>query len=469
LPAFVAIGVLAAAAGVFKAASAHADLPQPQVAMTWTSTYVSFRNQDASWRIYTHCADGVGPGYVARVTMNGTGRVLLDDTNGGRKDVNRDGFYRLYTGLGKLVFLDAVAKQNAPIDWRQNNLADTSGTNNVFIMDSRHCAGQVFSAGSALYPYGIANPATVDPGVNNGASGPLTAPTATNDVGSLDEAVVFQDRQTRQLLKIVYRWRVYAHVVKMWADVSGLCNGKPGATVAPCGPTPSWIKGPKFIAGLNGNPDGTGFTRMTVWDGNATTPTPLCAIDYKDPSRGSTKCAAVARSRVQFNYGTRVGTSISATDPTNCSDVPLRRCFNASFRSYVPNTAIGAAAPPWYGASGGLDNWAALAGGAETPLQGAGTPCAGQTTPSYSPNNPLGARQWEIPGEKLVDNNGDGLVDYRDQFSFADGYYFGWRDCINPADDPALFQAYSTSTWGTYAAFSFNTPNANSFAATEGG
>src|SRR2546423_8776420 len=105
--------------------------PPAQVTMTLGPSYVSFRNQDATWRIYTHCADGVGPGYVAKVPMNGTVRVLLDDTTGARKDVNGDGFYRLYTGLGKLIFLDAVANQNAPIDWRQNNLSDTGGANDA--------------------------------------------------------------------------------------------------------------------------------------------------------------------------------------------------------------------------------------------------------------------------------------------------------------------------------------------------
>jgi hypothetical protein len=367
--------------------------------------------------VYRTCADNAGPGYVAKMTTK-AGHVFFDDSAASQAPV----------GLGKFVFRIARADQYQAL----------SHPGNTYHMDGKQCAGINATSTGAW-----------NAGVNNGASGLVGGPgyQASGDFGWLWANVVFQDPYGN-VLRVLYKWRIYGNYLKVWADVVELCNGGPGGS---CGSPAAWLKGPKFVAGVNGWPDAAGFTQMTTYDdagGVVCTPQ-----DYNDPGVNSNRpCAAATRSRLQFNYTDPQNPPL--TGPPNCFS--YQRCFNAIFRSYVPDGTLGSITPDrfadyWTGA-GGLDAWARTADG--YPAQGNANTCT-QTAPSQ-------ARQWESGGWKY-DANGDGYVTYLDRYSSANGNFFGWRDCVNVEDDPALYRALRVEQWGTYASFSFNYDGVNYF------
>jgi hypothetical protein len=404
--------------------------------MSVTTNYVDFTNAEATWRIYTHCADGVGPGYVSRVAMRSNGRLLVDPA----------GYQNLAPGLGRLVFDGVRAAQYARISYGAGG--------NVYVMDGGHCATS-----------------SSDRGVNNAASGPLNGtPTIWNNntLGTLDELVVLQDEQSSALTEILYRWQISEHYVKLWADVVDLCNGAPNAQSQSCGPTPAWLKGPRFVATLNGHPDAPAFTQVTTWNAATSSPLQVCNSNSSNPATGAGPCQQSSRARVQFNYATPTGLG-NAGLGANPACTATQRCFNAIFRNYKPDAACTPCITPgeylaaqWYMGVGGLDDWARAA----STYQRQGTDssaCSAQMNPSDG-----SSRSWEGPGYK-TETNGDGTLDYRDSYYVASGSFWAWRNCINPDDNPSLFVAHTPHQWGVYAAFSFNYASVDYWAATMNG
>jgi hypothetical protein len=427
------------------------------VTMNVQPNYVEFTNNQATWRIYTHCADGVGPGYVAQVRMKVTNRVLLDDTNAGTQDYggiprgSDPHNIRVPLGLGKFIFRDARATQGTALSYTGNIL---SSGGNTFVMDERHCAGDPW--GSQSNP----NPPSQDPGVNGSLSGPINGTPSydsINDVGSVDVVTVFQDSQSSDILRVLHRWKVYPNYIKMWADVIEDCSS---------GTCPNaWIKGPKFVAGLNGTPDGVKFSQVTTYN---STGTGVCAADYGAPDTNAGPCpvgtGADGRARAQYNYVSPTHSPAAAGDSPNCSS--SQRCFNSIFRAYSPsnrNIIPGGTARNWYGDALSLDGWAYSAQFYSTEGTAGSGNCTFQTSTGAADS-----RKWEAPGDK-TDTNGDGLINYADLYSFVAGYFFGWRDCTNVADDPKIFVSYDGVDYGTYASFSFNDGVTNYFSQTMNG
>jgi hypothetical protein len=412
--------------------------------------YTNVTNNDGTWRIYTHCADGVGPGYVAKVTM-ANGNVLLDDTNTGTQDNPAGGAtsIRINLGLGKLIFRDARATQGTALTFTDNNLA---AGGNTYVMDQRHCAG--VSAGG-----GYTNPVGTDPGVNDSLSGPVDGTPSYDsftDTAMVDVGTIFQDPQSSDVLRVTQKWRFYPNYVKLWTEVWEDCN----ATSCPN----AWIKGPKFVAGVNGHPDAASFTQLTTYN---STGTGVCAADYSSPAVNAGKCGSSTRARTQFNYVTNLTLPATVTAAPNCS--ASQRCFNAIFRGYDPGFGISpdGVADNWVGDSHSPDGWAVSAASRATEGTGVPSSCSTQTSTSA-----VDSRMWEAPGDK-TDTNGDGTINYLDKYAYAAGYFFGWRDCVNVEDDQKTYVRYGggpgVGHWGMYASFSLNNGTTSYFSQTMNG
>lgn len=212
---------------------------------------------------------------------------------------------------------------------------------------------------------------------------------------------------------------------------------------------------------MNGYSD-VPYTQTTTYDTGTSI---LCANDYANAQNNSGSCGYANRARLLFGYATPTS-PVTVQAAPNCSDSPLHRCFDAIFRSYQPDSCSGCITPGefsatnWYNGTGGLDAWA-LAAANYAAERGVDT-CSTQTGPSAS-----ASREWEAPGDKYITYNGSSNAPgtqfgtYQNTYTFVDGYFFGWRDCINPDQDAALFRALTVGQWGTYAAFEFETPSVN--------
>lgn len=399
---------------------------------TQTAAYVEFTNGDGTWRFYKTCADGVGPGYVSKLTINRdingnviTPHVVVDAVNESSQSPT------VPIGLGRFIARDARAAQGSTLTMNVN----------AFELDGRSC-------------YGV-NGALAGPDSTASHMIDNTPAVGTDGVGSFDEIVQFRDQNTAQLLQVIYKWKIYWHYVKMWADVYEQCSGGPSGT---CGSPSAWIKGPKFIAGVNGNPDGVPFTQLTTWSDASSA---VCAFDGSDPGAGTGHigvCSDAGRTALQFNYVDAAHLSDPATMSASPNCFATQRCFGATFRTYAPDACLGCITPGsaptdvWTGLLG-LDDWASHANG--RAAEGVWDTCSAEQTPSA-------ARQWEALGNKTPNNWTGG-------YNNAAGYFFGWRDCVNVADDRALFVANAVEQWGTYAAFSFNSDTVNYFAWTTRG
>jgi hypothetical protein len=391
-----------------------------EVFATTTQTYVDVTNNDARWRIYKRCAEGYGPGYVAKAVMT-SGQELLND-NQGSPHSNGSG---IYIGLGKFVFRHARAAQGTEdlrgppqLAWDLNGgVCDLRGVN----------ADASDAAGMPAY----------DP-----ASDSLRA----------DFSVQFRDPDQPDLLQIAYKWKFYPSFLKMWAVVTPRCDG-----FSCGGAQPAWIKGPKFVAGLNGKPDGVGFSQITTYDASlADSPgAVLCVNRNRWPGNFAGDCAYPTRTRFQFNYAL----SSDVYDPRCTANI---RCFNAVFRSYPAGAApeTPGAARPWTAdpqtdAARGLHAWAFDVCCSWASVNNVVPESCSQLTGPWT----NGALQWEAPGARA-----DRVQTL--PYEVVSGFAFGWRDCVQTWDNGRLFRRYNLGpSYGTYASFSFN----NNFAPTIGG
>jgi hypothetical protein len=340
---------------------------------------VTFTNDDGDWVIYTGCFGptkrgggelSVGPGYVARVVLHAPtpdgSTTLVDDEQGPGTVggvLNAPG----YGGLGAFGWHHA-----------RGNVPFTLGPNEAWNIDGRHCAEDHGG-------FGVTGASVIE------------GPHVTDDgVGVLGVEVRFADGWTgpeSPIMRVRYRYRVHAQVVKMGAAASqhcpdGLCGDAP----------PAYLKEPKFVAAVNGG----GYSRVAVLNHegalatNSVSSTPYCAWMGTNPVISTGQCDAGFRTRARFDYGT-------ATDVVDggCGS-GSHSCLNVVMRAYpvAPggDVAPGAASAVWEGSDLGLDRWALLAAAREAV--GSVDSAAGDATWSCHGGAPDAQRmrRWELIG-----------------------------------------------------------------------
>ncbi|HVM16356.1 MAG TPA: hypothetical protein VM290_02085 [Gaiellaceae bacterium] len=283
--------------------------PDPGVRVAATRDGYAVTNEDGTWTVRTRCrARGgrvVGPGYVSRLVLP-DGRVVVDDFRR-RGSLNDPEF----GGLGAFGWHHARG--------RPGRLRFT--TENAWELSGRLCA-------RANHRFGV-------------VATRVTQPPEWSARGvELAVAVDFSDMYTfpRPLLRVTYRYRFERSVVKSWIEVAPRCaSGRCGRTRLS-----AFVKEPKLVARANGG----GYTRMATFadDGSL-----VCIYAGGGPARGpilkTGQCAAPARTRLRFDYG-------SATSGVE-GGCGARPCLNVVMRSYDDDTAT---TGPWHG--GGLDAWA---------------------------------------------------------------------------------------------------------------
>ncbi len=399
---------------------------------------VSFTNSDATYTIFTGCgvAPNVGPGYVAQVQMSNDGRVVVDGTGANAP------LAATATGLGVFDFKAARAAQGSTLT-QGSNAWDVLGTTCV---QPGSGAGVDATANNAPY---------------NG-----TPTVDSSGVGKVDEVVYFRDPYGT-MVKVFYRWRFYDNYVKLWADAYEPCYGGPGGS---CGSPAAWVKGPKFVAGLNGHPDGPGFTQLNTYltSGSVASNTTGNHCIWDGPTISTPgSCGDATRARLEWNY-TSPTSPVSYSGGPNCSS--SQRCFDAVFRGYNTSgtsfaMAIGNPVYNWATAtSSDMTEWANVA--ASQPELNTNVPgtCSNQTSPT-APDS----LKWEEGGAKY-DSNGDRTINYLDDYQQTYGYFFAWRDCVNVVDNGTLWRAYDGPMgYGTYAGFSFDDGSGANWSATMNG
>lgn len=301
------------------------------------------------------------------------------------------------------------------------------------------------------------------------------------------------------LLVISYKWRFYAGIVRMWSYVESRCYNGVCGTSAP----PAWVKGPKYVAGINGTVDGTRFTRLLAFDTHGTA---VCGYDRtvtnsssatgQCPSNAArynglactnsfeSNCPGRDRARVQYDYATPTGDDNPTSNPPGCSTT--NRCFEAGFRAF--NAYPYGPWPSYFIGDGGLTvdtyGWDPFGPTSSTSGLSAGwaenatfrapedpnDPCPVNGSSMSDPAYPAAVR-WELIGFKPSGT-------YAGSYASANTYAFGWLDCKNvgatvypiPAGTSrsaynyggAFYRAYppkpdgyGANAYGTFASFSF--------------
>jgi len=181
---------------------------------------VTFRNLDGEWTVYTRCADGAGPGYVARLVRS-DGVVVTDD-RGRAGGSNKPG----NGGLGEFGWHGARSHGRA-FDYDY-----------AWTIDGRTC-GNV----------GVASASVVD------------EPRVDGDIGRMTIDVFLRDNHVlrrRPMLRVRYRYRIHPHVVRVAIGVTELCHrGRCGWQGR------AFVKEPKLQASVTGGR----YSRLVVLDG----------------------------------------------------------------------------------------------------------------------------------------------------------------------------------------------------------
>jgi hypothetical protein len=483
---------------------AHASLLPPD---TSHPGYVQFTNSAGSWRIYTGCGSGAGPGYIAYATHSG--KVILDDTNSGQQDINTPGSQdiRVPQGIGKFVYREARAPYKAPLNG-----------SNTFLVDGKYCAG----------------PGAI--GVNDGGdpSDPNRAANAPHQIGPIVTTyntdgtpqsetfrfmVTFRDQYSPRFVTVTYVWRFWDTHIQLWSDVIQRCSGPTlssnntsGTVIShgECSYNPvganypdAWIKGPKYILGLGSYTQGQ-FQGNLPWTRIATrspsggaicgsTTTGATGLGFQCPGQSQIYSPSDPHSAQWTQSQCTVGGVLlfcwsANPDPrawvqfqtTSSSCAP--DCFNAVVRAYPPDgngsyypsssdlndpsqagISPGQSALNWVSRGNyyGMDQWAQ-----NEDLMAAqnfnGPACSNST--QRTPYEYRTSRVWEALGDKYSTSapyytGGGNWMTASDPYTFAGYYFFGWRDCINVPDDPLIFRSMEgyDSNYGTYASFSFTT------------
>jgi hypothetical protein len=390
---------------------------------------VTFGNNDGQWVIYTGCFGPtkrgggdvtVGPGYIARVVLDKPtpdGQTTLVDDERGPGSVNGVLNAPGYGGLG--AFGWHHARGHSPF---------ALGPNEAWNIDGRHCAED--NAG-----FGVVGAQVV------------AGPTVTAaGVGVLAIDVFFTDGWTgsnNPLMRVRYRYRVKADVVKMWAVATqhcpnGICGDAP----------PAFIKEPKFVAAVNGG----GYSRVSVLNhqgalaSNSVSGTPYCAWMGTNPVASTGQCDANYRTRARFDYGT-------ANDVVNgrC-DTTSRSCLNVVMRAYPvtgsDDVTVGKTSSRWEGTGQGLDAWALLASARE-PVASADSP-AGNATWSCHGGDPSAPRmrRWELIGGPKSSG----------QYQSASVYFPAWEGGTGAYDCEPLSRRFGPDgeSFAVHAQYSIN-------------
>jgi hypothetical protein len=477
--------------------------------------YVEFSNSMGTWRIYTSCGSGAGPGYIAWGTHGG--RVVIDDTSAGQQDSDGTTGIRVPQGLGKFIYREARAQYKAPLTFSATN------SGNTYYVDGRHCAG---SGGG----YGTADPATdtgvnPDPAYTHQIGGVVPGTDAHGAYYELRYMVTFKDRYIPNFLSVTYVWRFYDDHIGMWSDVIERCSGPTLTTNSKgqfdsnstvivdgeCSYNPNganyphaWIKGPKYTVGIGSWTQANGFPGQLPYSVIRTTgtssATTLCSyqrtgVMWQRPGDALSDVGIGWACPTTSSVGTCSSTATYCwpTNPTQTARPDPRAwvqfesaanacspdCFNAVFRAYPPD-GNGTYYPPSYGNNEagitpgqapvnwvsmgnfvGVDQWAQNED-LEAPQNF--TNCSGTQS---SPGDYAGkSRLWETVGDKYSSsapvfqgNNANNWTTKSDPYTFAGNYFFAWRDCINVQDDPLIYRAqegYDTN-YGTYATFAYTT------------
>lgn len=345
---------------------------------------VTFTNGDGQWVVYTGCFGpkkrggenvSVGPGYIARVTLaktppNGNPKIVDDEQAPGKYNgvLNAPGF----GGLGAFGWHHSRGNGSYDFDF-----------DNAWNLDGRHCAED----GGG---FGVSGAEVVE-GPSVDASG----------VGALSVDVFFTDGWTKDapLMRVRYRYRFHADVVKMWAAATAHCDH------GNCGdgaPGPAYIKEPKFVAGITGG----AYKRMMVLNDqsqvaqNSASGTGYCVWRGTDPTKSTGQCDADRRTRARFDY--RDALPSSAADNGGDCDTGSHPCFNVVMRAYATATngdvGIGGSTALWEGSGIGLDAWATQAA-TRTPVSSADSSSGGALWSCHG-GDPAHQRQrrWELAG-----------------------------------------------------------------------
>lgn len=390
---------------------------------------VTFHNSDGAWVIYTGCYGpskrgggelSVGPGYVARVVLNeptAAGQTTIVDDEQGPGSVNGVLNAPGYGGLG--AFGWHHARGSAPF---------TLGDNQAWNIDGRHCAEDHGGLG-------VVRAEVID--------GPLVT---ADGVGVLGIDVYFADGWTGTddpLMRVRYRYRVQAEVVKMWAVATQHCpNGQCG------GAEPAFLKEPKFVAAVNGG----GYRRVAVLNhegklaSNGVSGTPYCAWRGTNPVASTGQCDANYRTRARFDYGT---TTDSAEG--GCGD-GAHGCLNVVMRAYPTSAgddvAVGETGSFWEGSGMGLDAWA-LAAAEREAVRAQDSPAGGATWACHGGHpSDQRMRRWELIGGPKLD----------DQYQSASVFFPAWEGGTGAYDCEPLSRRFGPDgeSFAVHAQYSIN-------------
>jgi len=224
------------------------------------SAGATFRNRDGVWTIYTRCANGAGPGYIARVVRS-DGVVVTDDqhrTGGSNKPGNG--------GLGGFGWHGA-RRHGSEFHYDY-----------AWTIDGRTCR-----------PVGVAR-ATV-----------IEAPAVVDGIGRLTVDVFLRDNHVKRaepMVRVRYRYRVFPHAVRAAIGVTELCrDGRCGWRGR------AFLKEPKLQASVTGG----AYTRLAVLaaDGRIARnvvehPGSACTWQGVDAQRQTGQCDDPQRETVRF-------------------------------------------------------------------------------------------------------------------------------------------------------------------------
>jgi len=412
------------------------------------------------YTVYARCEpQEAGPGYVARYT-NRHGGQLVDDVG-----ADYNGLAQPEPGLGKFVFRDFRQGDDTAANGPGTPVASSSsGPANAWGIAGSMCA----NAPVNQPPANQYDHADIVGGLGVTATSVLEAPNnPTPNMVELAVSVQFGDYYNRDILHVIYHWQFTDPsdsdhddaAAKMWTQVAIDCASRG------CMQDPSnqkewfYVKGPKFVAGLNGVTDSANdrFTRVTTFTDAGTiasypngTTTAYCTLLGSDPSTTTNKCPTDTRQRIRFDYGTTASSTVGGCTIT-------KPCLNAVFRA-IANTdasdvAPGAATLPWENSqNAGLDGWAV----AENDYASGGASNSGCTASGTMPGG-QGERKWEEVGYKTA-----GV------YTAVAGFFFGWLDCTTVPSGSDFYRVVPSkggdpyglyqpgASWGTFGSFSEN-------------
>jgi hypothetical protein len=368
--------------------------------------YVDWTNAQATWRIYTGCAGviyppghpngvSVGPGYIAKVTLN-NGQTITDDTT---VDTWR-GLNSGATGLGQFGFHLARGPKYGGSQTTTCSCTDPiCCTNHVWQITTRWCnANRQPDSYGTYRGWGVGDPAALGPtfGVSDGPR------IDANGVGHLTIWSMLAD-QYSALERVQWTYEFHGGAVRVWMRFSNLCSD------GDCGNAPAngyaFVKEPKINLGVNPDPtivDAINFTEMVMgrldgseaqnttdnsWSnscGSAQHPFYYCEWGGQDPANSTGQCDDARRGRVDFRSGENA--------PANDLIVVAKGARG--------EYDLGS---PWEGGGHGLDQWAVNAG-RRTPLNTYDSGYGGAISANNCHNTPADQhnRRWEMGGYALT-------------------------------------------------------------------